>query len=607
MPITLNCPSCGRKYQLRDDLAGRKVKCKACEQQFSVPVPRKIEDDDEPSGATAALYGLDDEDEDGPAGSVPLPSRRASATAVAPARSGPRRSSSTPKSKGGGGGVSLVKVILIIVMIPVGIIGFIVAMALVLPALQTARDKVAPLVSNETQADEADRPRSTRDLSAHTRVFEKSVEQLEEMNRVLASIHGPGDMIRAEMKLRMINMELQGIFAELQTLPPLTDEETRDMLLPLLPRLRATVDGLEAEGNRLGGVGLGGKNLAQTQVESSREFLAMIESGDVTGLAGGPKTPRPTDPNAPMDPKYDYVIVTISGMPDNGTLDAASKKLAALIEPSGNVLSRSFSGATGNGSARLYPVRDVEAFASSITFAEVRAVTPETRSIELASVRLTAEEREEARRQEERAAGIRDAIGGEASLDELLEILPEAPPGQEGALLRRLAEFPVEPGREEEVERAVAPMLKSDRVIAVKSALEVILTWRTPNAVELIIDALPGSKLGARSDLIEALGKSEDIRGAEALVALIGEVHDSQAVKRALALFGPEAEPLVIAKLQDRDPQVRRGACNVLADIGGQESLEAMNALPPDNDFLVRSAAQKAYRSISSRVGSARP
>src|SRR5262249_61082132 len=37
MPITLGCPSCGKRFRARDESAGKRVKCPYC--QAAVPVP----------------------------------------------------------------------------------------------------------------------------------------------------------------------------------------------------------------------------------------------------------------------------------------------------------------------------------------------------------------------------------------------------------------------------------------------------------------------------------------------------------------------------------------------------------------------------------------
>lgn len=37
MPISVNCPSCGRAYNVKDEAAGKKFRCKQCEAVVSVP------------------------------------------------------------------------------------------------------------------------------------------------------------------------------------------------------------------------------------------------------------------------------------------------------------------------------------------------------------------------------------------------------------------------------------------------------------------------------------------------------------------------------------------------------------------------------------------
>lgn len=46
MPISVNCPSCGRAYSVKDDAAGKKFRCKQCEAVVSVPdAPSEAEGD----------------------------------------------------------------------------------------------------------------------------------------------------------------------------------------------------------------------------------------------------------------------------------------------------------------------------------------------------------------------------------------------------------------------------------------------------------------------------------------------------------------------------------------------------------------------------------
>ncbi|MEN9555946.1 MAG: zinc-ribbon domain, partial [Planctomycetota bacterium] len=37
MAITVNCPACSARMTLRDDLAGKKIRCPKCQQALRVP------------------------------------------------------------------------------------------------------------------------------------------------------------------------------------------------------------------------------------------------------------------------------------------------------------------------------------------------------------------------------------------------------------------------------------------------------------------------------------------------------------------------------------------------------------------------------------------
>lgn len=41
MPIQVKCPNCSKEYRLKDELAGKKIRCKECETSFQIPVPKK--------------------------------------------------------------------------------------------------------------------------------------------------------------------------------------------------------------------------------------------------------------------------------------------------------------------------------------------------------------------------------------------------------------------------------------------------------------------------------------------------------------------------------------------------------------------------------------
>jgi HEAT repeat protein len=106
-----------------------------------------------------------------------------------------------------------------------------------------------------------------------------------------------------------------------------------------------------------------------------------------------------------------------------------------------------------------------------------------------------------------------------------------------------------------------------------------------------------------RHEAIKALGKIKDVKAVEPLIERFSE--DGFQVEAALKDMGPIAEPALITRLRDRSADVRRKVCKVLEEIGGKDTLKAMDALPQDPDLGTRMAAANAYKQILARVGPA--
>src|SRR5262245_9059912 len=54
MPISIECPACGRRLKANDALAGRRLPCPNCRDEVEVPAPANAED-----AAAALLLGSD--------------------------------------------------------------------------------------------------------------------------------------------------------------------------------------------------------------------------------------------------------------------------------------------------------------------------------------------------------------------------------------------------------------------------------------------------------------------------------------------------------------------------------------------------------------------
>jgi hypothetical protein len=156
-------------------------------------------------------------------------------------------------------------------------------------------------------------------------------------------------------------------------------------------------------------------------------------------------------------------------------------------------------------------------------------------------------------------------------------------------------------GRVDQVVPALLPLLDHDDGFLVSDAIKALAVWQTPEAIPALIARTRDNRFFVRGEAIKALGKYRDARAAEAIAARLKE--DGFAAEPALKEMGPVAEPAVIGLLRSPDPDLRRRACEVLKQIGGQEALRAMQALPPDPDLGVRMAAQESGKQIEARVG----
>ena len=155
--------------------------------------------------------------------------------------------------------------------------------------------------------------------------------------------------------------------------------------------------------------------------------------------------------------------------------------------------------------------------------------------------------------------------------------------------------------RLEEVVGALKPLLDHDDGFLVHDVVETLAVWRSPAAVPALIQRTSDNRFFVRKAAIKTLGKYKDVRASEPIADRLKE--DGFEAEEALKTMGSIAEPTLIDRLKGPDADVRRKVCNILKEIGGKETLKAMQSIPPDPDFGVRVAAQDAMKQIIARVG----
>jgi HEAT repeat protein len=156
-------------------------------------------------------------------------------------------------------------------------------------------------------------------------------------------------------------------------------------------------------------------------------------------------------------------------------------------------------------------------------------------------------------------------------------------------------------GRVDQIVDVLIPLLEDDDGFFAADVAKALAVWRSPEAMAALIGRLRENRHFVRSEAIKALGKYRELRAAEAIVTVMKE--DGFAVEEALRSMGEVAEPALFPLLRSPDSGLRGHACRILAEIGGQKTLQEMQSLPPDRDLGVRMAANDAMKKIIARAG----
>ncbi len=132
-----------------------------------------------------------------------------------------------------------------------------------------------------------------------------------------------------------------------------------------------------------------------------------------------------------------------------------------------------------------------------------------------------------------------------------------------------------------------------------------LATWGTPDVVPSLIQVLkqddPASHLSEAA--MTALGHLKDPRAVYAIVPrLTKQGAVDPPAQKALVSLGEVAEWPLQKYLNDPDPAIRIAVCEILGQIGTEDSLPALEALIEDDDSPVGEAASQALQAIRRRV-----
>ncbi len=164
--------------------------------------------------------------------------------------------------------------------------------------------------------------------------------------------------------------------------------------------------------------------------------------------------------------------------------------------------------------------------------------------------------------------------------------------------LEALARRKPDKDAQERVARALEGLLKDRNSKIKKLAMKALVEWHTPETVDPAIAAL------ADKDLLEGavtiLGKLKNEKAIQPLgLCLLSPQQDR--IAEILISFGQKAEGITRLQLaQNKNPTVRRKACQILAEIGTKGSLPVLR-LAARTDILNADAAKEAIDRITER------
>ncbi|OJW20864.1 MAG: hypothetical protein BGO49_29070 [Planctomycetales bacterium 71-10] len=452
-------------------------------------------------------------------------------------------------------------------------------------------------------------PPPLRDLAAHERQSRSYIAAIDRMAGIMASIHDLSSLQAAGPQFEDVKRRL----TEEQTRNPppfrLTVAENAEVTRRHADEMRAAMRRVRDESQRLAnlpGIGTAGIQLSQ---------LSSVLAGPAEQALKDAENFKP--PSGPEP----YVEIYLQF---RGPEDAAyfQHKFEQSVDGSKGVqMTRQTGGEVHRASCRVWPVDDPSWFAGRIPSAKAVVkgrrifVTGEVvPADELAAAQEVLKERQD--KLDAAVAAMKkpmpkpedDDPKPPADADDVTRAvfaLRSASADRRKDGIAQIARITPVDGRRAEVHGPLAAILAGPDIFLVTDAMKAMVLWRTDDTVPALIKVLDRPEHNLRWAAAEQLGKLGDARAGEPLAARIKE--DGIAVEPALRALGPAAEPALIGLLRNPEWTIRARACEILAQVGGKPTLEAMSAMPADPQFIVQSAARDAMWAIQARVGPLEP
>ncbi|WP_422931792.1 HEAT repeat domain-containing protein [Singulisphaera sp. PoT] len=597
MAISFACPNCRKSYDVDDKLAGKKGRCKACGTIMLIPA--------KPAPRANEPTFLDDYDEDDEGGSAPAPTSLA----------GPSRARSSSSSGGSnlpiliiaGVGLLLVLVVSLVFLLPgnkgpqVGPVAEEeaeggpasepIARVAETAALDVAKYPALPPVPEILLPYNPNAP--MRDLSQHEAVGRDVVAGLNEMANILGTINDPQSAAAAKPRLEEAGMRIIDVGVRARGLFRPTRREDKALKDKLGNQAELAAKRLNDQASRLVAIPSIGINFVQ-MIARTQQLVTQMKADRGDDLTAAPPP---------------YVEVFVDGVTEPGSFTVVGNKLRECIVDKGPAAQ--FFGGKGKLSGRLWPVADPQEFAGRIKFGHAKV---SGRRIHVTNVELDPEELAQAEKPQHKtpspAPKAPERPPLPANADATTRAIYELKSTDSNARSKALKDLagsaaPKDDAKRAEAIKEVAGVVADSNPFTGAEAIRLLATWGDPAAVKAIIGAIKeGSNHVVGNEAIVQVGLLREPKAIPALVSRIEE--DWVEAPKALKAIGEPAEPALIKLLTDGDSRRRKAAVEVLGEIGGKATLDAMKRLPADSDFSVQVAARQAMQAISARVRAGR-
>ncbi len=186
-------------------------------------------------------------------------------------------------------------------------------------------------------------------------------------------------------------------------------------------------------------------------------------------------------------------------------------------------------------------------------------------------------------------------------MEQALEDLRSDDKAKRRAAAEKLASISPSGPRDETTKALLDALTKKDHFTQMAAA-KALAVWGDAAIVPQLVSSMKAeSDTFVRHEIITTLGKLGGREAIEALVGGIDKQSDRRDIASALKGLGADAETAVIARLKDSDKDMRKAACDVLAEIGTKRCLSALKIAAKDSENSVRFRAEAAIKKVEGR------